>query len=73
MAMAAAAAVSMLVAPGPIEEVATMIWRRRVALAKARPAMAIPCSFCPLQVGRESPACCRACPRLVTLPCPKMA
>jgi hypothetical protein len=45
LAWATAAAVTMFVAPGPIELVATMIWRRRLALAKATAASAIPCSF----------------------------
>ena len=31
--MATPAAVTMLVAPGPMDEVATMIWRRFLALA----------------------------------------
>ena len=42
---ATAAAVTMLVAPGPIDDVATMIWRRRAALAKPVAARAMPCSF----------------------------
>ena len=71
--MATAAAVTMFRAPGPIEEVATMTWRRRIALAKATPASAIPCSFWPRQVGSWSWAPSRARPRLVTLPCPKIA
>ncbi len=33
LAWATAAAVTMLVGPGPIEAEATMIWRRRLALA----------------------------------------
>ena len=33
LAMAAPAAVTMLRAPGPMDEVATMTWRRRAALA----------------------------------------
>ncbi len=48
------AAVTMLVAPGPIELVATMICRRRLALAKPTPASAIDCSFWPRQVGSRS-------------------
>ena len=32
-AIATPAAVTMFVAPGPIEDVATMIWRRRIAFA----------------------------------------
>ncbi len=45
LACAMPAAVTMLSAPGPIEVVATMIWRRRVALANATAAIAIVCSF----------------------------
>ena len=48
---ATAAAVTMLVAPGPIELVATMICLRNLALAKPTPASAIDCSFWPRQVG----------------------
>ncbi len=44
----------MLVAPGPIEEAATMICRRRLALAKPMAASAIDCSFWPRQVGSVS-------------------
>ena len=50
--MAQPAAVIMLPAPGPIEESATMICRRRFALAKPTAASAIDCSFCPRQVGK---------------------
>src|SRR5512132_4243079 len=63
----------MFVAPGPMELVVTMIWRRFLALAKPTAAMAIVCSFCPRQVGSASPAACSASPKAVTLPCPKMA
>ena len=73
LAWATAAAVTMLVAPGPIELVATMIWRRRMALVKATAARAIPCSFCPRQVGKTSLTSSSAGPRQVTLPWPKMA
>ncbi len=45
LAIATPAAVTMLVAPGPTEDVAIMIWRRRVAFAYAVAARAIPCSF----------------------------
>jgi hypothetical protein len=50
-----------------------MIWRRRIALANATPASAMPCSFWPRQVGSSSRASSSACPRHVTLPCPKIA
>ena len=51
---ATAAAVTMFVAPGPIDEVAIMIWRRRIALAKPTAASAMPCSFWPRHVGSSS-------------------
>ena len=71
--MATAAAVTMLVAPGPIELDATMIRRRLEARANPQAARAIPCSFWPLQVGSASWACSSSWPRQVTLPWPKMA
>ena len=43
---ATAAAVTMLSAPGPIEVVQAIIWRRNLALAKAIAACAMPCSLC---------------------------
>ena len=67
------AAVTMLVAPGPIELVATMICRRRLALAKATAASAIDCSFWPRQVGSSSLTASSASRRQVTLPWPKIA
>ena len=73
LAWATAAAVTMFVAPGPMELVATMIWRRRMALAKATAARAMPCSFCPRHVGKVSFTASSAGPRQVTLPWPKMA
>ena len=73
LAWATAAAVTMFVAPGPIELVATMIWRRRLALAKATAASAMPCSFCPRHVGMTSFTASSAGPRQVTLPWPKIA
>ncbi len=63
----------MFSAPGPIELAATMIWRRRFALAKPMAASAIDCSFCPRHVGRTSCTASRASDRQVTLPWPKMA
>ncbi len=63
----------MLVAPGPIELVATMICRRAFALAKPIAASAIDCSFCPRQVGSSSLTASSASLRQVTLPWPKMA
>ncbi len=52
--MPTAAAVTMLVEPGPIDEAAIMIWRRLFALAKPTAASAIDCSFWPRQVGSTS-------------------
>ncbi len=66
--MATPAAVTMFVAPGPMDEVATMICRRRIAFAYAIAASAMPCSFCPRHVGSSARACSRAWPRDVTLP-----
>ncbi len=48
-AIATPAAVTMFSAPGPIDDVATMICRRRIALAKPTAASAMPCSFWPRQ------------------------
>ena len=52
----------MLRAPGPIDDVATMNWRRRIALANPTAASAIPCSFWPRHVGSSSRASCSAWP-----------
>jgi hypothetical protein len=73
LACAMPAAVTMLSAPGPIELVATMICRRRMALANPIAAMAIVCSFWPRHTGSASPAASSASPREVTFPWPKMA
>ena len=67
------AAVTMLVAPGPIELAATMICRRALALAKPIAASAIDCSFWPRQVGSSSLTASSASLRQVTLPWPKIA
>ena len=72
-ASAAPAAVTMFVAPGPIEDVATMICCRRVAFANATAASAIPCSFWARCVGSRSRASCRALPSPSTFPWPKIA
>ena len=53
---ATAAAVTILVAPGPTDEVATQIRRRWCALAYAAAAKPIDCSFCPRHVGSWSRA-----------------
>jgi hypothetical protein len=73
LACAMPAAVTMFSAPGPIELVATMIWRRRFAFANAMAAIAMDCSFCPRHVGKRSFTASRASPRHVTFPCPKIA
>ena len=71
--IATPAAVTMFVAPGPIELVATMTCRRRVALPNATAARPIPSSVWPRQTGISSRCCSRAWPRLVTFPWPKIA
>ena len=71
--MATAAAVTMLVEPGPIEASAIMICRRFIALLKPIAASAIDCSFWPRQVGITSLTGSSASPRQVTLPWPKIA
>jgi hypothetical protein len=70
--MGAPAAVTMFRAPGPMDEVAIMICRRRLALAKPMAASAIDCSFWPRQVGSWSCTASSASDRQVTLPWPKM-
>ena len=67
------AAVTIFSAPGPIEEDATIICWRRFALANPTAASAIPCSFCPRHVRMFFRSSSNATPRLVTLPCPKIA
>ena len=67
------AAVTMLSAPGPMEDVAIMICRLRLALAKPIAASAMDCSFCPRQVGSRSWTDSSASERQVTLPWPKIA
>ena len=47
LAWATAAAVTRFMAPGPIEVVAAISCRRRIALAKPIAASAMPCSFWP--------------------------
>jgi hypothetical protein len=60
-------------APGPIEVVHAMTWRRNFALANAIAACAIACSLWARQVGRTSRTWCSASPRPATLPWPKIA
>jgi hypothetical protein len=45
LACATAAAVTMFIAPGPIDDVAAISCRRRIALAKPMAASAMPCSL----------------------------
>jgi hypothetical protein len=71
--MAMPAAVTMFVAPGPIDDVHTMICWRRIAFANAAAARPMPCSFCPRHTGISSRCTSSEWPRLVTLPCPKIA
>ena len=70
--MAVAAAVTMFVAPGPIDEVAIISCRRRLALAKPMAASVIDCSFWPRQVGSRSCTASSASDRQVTLPWPNI-
>ena len=63
----------MLVAPGPIDVVQAIMRRRRLALAKAMAACAMPCSLWARKVGKLSRAPCSASPMPDTLPWPKMA
>ncbi|CAB5020833.1 unannotated protein [freshwater metagenome] len=72
-AMPTPAAVTKLVAPGPIDEVHTITCWRRIALANAAAARPMPSSLCPRHTGSSSRCISSACPRLVTLPCPKIA
>ncbi len=73
LASATPAAVTRFRAPGPIDDVATMNCRRRIAFANPTAASAIPCSFWPRHVGSSSRASYSAVPRQVTLPWPKIA
>src|SRR5512145_1127218 len=70
---ATAAAVTMLLAPGPIEVVQAIIRRRACALAKAIAACAIACSLCARKVGSLRRMACSAGPSPATLPWPKIA
>jgi hypothetical protein len=73
LACATAAAVTMFVAPGPIELVQAIMRRRWLTLAKAIAAKPIACSLCARKVGSRSRASYSASPIPATLPCPKMA
>jgi hypothetical protein len=66
--VATAAAVTMFVAPGPIELVQAIMRRRPLALAKATAANAIACSLCARNVGKRSLASYSASPNPATLP-----
>src|SRR5687768_2151654 len=70
---ATAAAVTKLLAPGPIEVVHAIMRRRAWALAKAIAACAIACSLCARNVGSLRRAACSAGPSPATLPWPKIA
>jgi hypothetical protein len=70
---ATAAAVTMFVAPGPIDVVHAIMRRRREALAKAIAACAMACSLWARNVGKASRADHSASPKPATLPWPKMA
>ena len=66
LAWATAAAVTMFVAPGPIELVQAIMRRRPLALAKATAANAIACSLCARNVGKRSLAPYSASPNPAT-------
>ena len=70
LAVAVAAAVTMLAAPGPTEEVTAMIFFRFICLAKATAVWAMPCSFLPCQTFSRRVSCLSACPKPTTLPWP---
>ena len=70
---ATAAAVTMFVAPGPIEVVQAITRRRTWALANAMAAWAMACSLWARSVGSRSRAAHRASPSPATLPWPKIA
>ena len=70
---ATAAAVTMFVAPGPMEVVHAIMRRRALALAKAMAAWAIACSLWARSVGSRSWTAWSASPRPATLPWPKIA
>ena len=72
LAWATAAAVTMFVQPGPIDDVAIMIRRPRIALPYATAARAMDCSLWPRHVGNWSWTGCSASARQVTLPWPKI-
>ncbi len=70
---ATAAAVTMFVAPGPMDVVQAIMRRRACAFANAMAAWAIACSLWARRVGRRSWAAWSASPRPATLPWPKIA
>ncbi|CAB4755724.1 unannotated protein [freshwater metagenome] len=73
LAMPTPAAVTKFVAPGPMDDVHTMICWRLIAFANAAAARPMPSSLWPRQTGISSRCISSEWPRLVTLPCPKMA
>ena len=72
-ARATPAAGTVLRAPGPIDVVTAITWRRRADLAKPTAASAIADSFWPRMVRMPSRCRSSASPRLSALPWPKMA
>ena len=70
LAVAVAAAVTMLAAPGPTEEVTAMIFFRLHCLAKATAVWAMPCSFLPCHTCIRWASWASAWPRPTTLPWP---
>src|SRR6185312_11197144 len=72
LTVASAAPVTMLSAPGPIEEVTARVARRRLYLANAVAACTRACSLRPWMNGIASLSWSRAWPSPATLPWPKM-
>ena len=71
-AVAVSAAVTMLAAPGPTEDVQAYICLRRFCFAKPIAACAMPCSLRPMRMIRWPGSSSRAWPMPMTLPWPKM-
>ena len=70
--MAVVAPVSMLVVPGPIEEVHAIVASLRFARANPDAAWTIDCSFAGWWNGRSAPYSTRAWLSPDTLPCPRI-
>ena len=71
LAVAQPAAVTMFMAPGPMEETQGMISSLFFCLAKAMAARAMFCSFLPCRKRMACPPCCSAWPTPTTQPWPK--